>query len=105
MIRSRRPVKSTEQLKEEQYNYLLEDIERKLRDNQIAVAKKYFRELKKSCNSVVQENQQLKEYIKNIKKGTKSTYSSRNRKNSQGKETIFGLNHHQKNIKKYSMKN
>ena len=90
MIRSRRPVKSTEQLKEEQYNYLLEDIERKLRDNQIAVAKKYFRELKKSCNSVVQENQQLKEYIKNIKKGTKSTYSNRNRKNSQGKKLFLG---------------
>ena len=47
MIRSRRPVKSKEQLKEEQINYLLEDIERKLRDNQIAVAKKYFREFKK----------------------------------------------------------
>ena len=90
MIRSRRPVKSTEQLKEEQYNYLLEDIERKLRDNQIAVAKKYFRELKKSCDSVVQENQQLKEYIKNIKKGTKSTYSNRNRKNSQGKKLFLG---------------
>ena len=90
MIRSRRPVKSTEQLKEEQINYLLEDIERKLRDNQIAVAKKYFRELKKSCNSVVQENQQLKEYIKNIKKGTKSTYSNRNRKNSQGKKLFLG---------------
>ena len=90
MIRSRRPVKSTEQLKEEQINYLLEDIERKLRDNQIAVAKKYFRELKKSCDSVVQENQQLKEYIKNIKKGTKSTYSNRNRKNSQGKKLFLG---------------
>ena len=47
MIRSRRPVKSKEQLKEEQINYLLEDIERKLRDNQIAVAKKYFSEFKK----------------------------------------------------------
>ena len=90
MIRSRRPVKSTEQLKEEQINYLLEDIERKLRDNQIAVAKKYFRELKKSCDSVVQENQQLKEYIKNIKKGTKSTYSNRNRKKSQGKKLFLG---------------
>ena len=90
MIRSCRPVKSTEQLKEEQINYLLEDIERKLRDNQIAVAKKYFRELKKSCDSVVQENQQLKEYIKNIKKGTKSTYSNRNRKNSQGKKLFLG---------------
>ena len=29
MIRNRRPVKSTQQLKEEQINFLLEDIEKK----------------------------------------------------------------------------
>ena len=56
MIRSRRLIKSTQQLKEEQINFLLEDIEKNLeeynkalslRDNQIAKAKKYFRALKK----------------------------------------------------------
>ena len=64
MIRSRRPVKSTEQLKEEQYNYLLEDIERKLRDNQIAVAKKYFRELKKVAIRLYKKINNLKNILK-----------------------------------------
>ena len=49
MIRSRRPIKSTQQLKEEQINFLLGNIEKNLqehkkviplRDNQIAEAKK-----------------------------------------------------------------
>ena len=49
MIRSRRSIKSTQQLKEEQINFLSEDIEKtleeykkaiSLRDNQIVEAKK-----------------------------------------------------------------
>ena len=49
MIRSRRSIKSTQQLKEEQINFLSEDIEKNLeeykkaialRDNQIVEAKK-----------------------------------------------------------------
>ena len=49
MIRSRTPIKSTKQLKEEQINFLLGDIEKNLQDhkkaiplsdNQIAEAKK-----------------------------------------------------------------
>ena len=72
-----RLTKSTPQLKEEQINLSLEDIEKNLeeykkpialRDNQIAEAKKYFWLLKKSYDSVVQENQHLEQYIKNIKK-------------------------------------
>ena len=56
MIKSRRPIKSMQQLKEEQINILLEDIEKNLeeykkaialRDNQISEAKKYFRGQKK----------------------------------------------------------
>ena len=56
MIRSRRPIKSTQQLKEGQINFLFEDTEKyieqykksiALADNQIAEAKKYFREQKK----------------------------------------------------------
>ena len=76
MIRSCRAVKST-QLKEEQINFLLKDIEQNLeeykkavafRDNQIAEAKKILQGAKNCYDSVVQENQQLKKYIKNIKK-------------------------------------
>ena len=56
MIRSTRPIKSTQQLKEEQIIFLFEDIEKNieqykksiaLADNQKAEAKKYFREQKK----------------------------------------------------------
>ena len=68
MIRRCRPVKSTQQLKEEQIKFLLEDTENNLeeykkavalRDNQIAEAKKILQSAKKSYDSVVQENQQL----------------------------------------------
>ena len=56
MIRSTRSIKSTQQLKEDQINFLFEDIEKNieqykksiaLADNQKAEAKKYFREQKK----------------------------------------------------------
>ena len=77
MIRSRRPIKSTQQRKEEQINFLFEDTEKNieqykksiaLADNQIAEAKNTSGSKKKLCyNSVVKENQQLKEYIQNIK--------------------------------------
>ena len=49
----------------------------------------------------MQENQELKEYIKSIKKGTRSTYSHKNNKNFQDKSTTFKFNHQQKNVKKY----
>ena len=51
-----------------------------IRDNQIAEAKKILRAAKKSYDSVLQENEQLKECIKNIV-GTKSTDNDRNKKN------------------------
>ena len=56
MIRSRTPIKSTKQLKEEQINFLLGDIEKNLQDhkkaiplsdNQIAEAKKILQGAKK----------------------------------------------------------
>ena len=56
MIRSRRPIKSTQQLKEQQINFLLGDIGNNLqehkkaippRDNQIAEAKKRLQGAKK----------------------------------------------------------
>ena len=68
MIRGCRPAKSTQQLKEKQIKFLLEDTENNLqeykkavalRDNQIAEANKILQSAKKSYDSVVQENQQL----------------------------------------------
>ena len=68
MIRCCRPAKSTQQLKEKQIKFLLEDTENNLqeykkavalRDNQIAEANKILQSAKKSYDSVVQENQQL----------------------------------------------
>ena len=55
MNRKLRPTKSSYQIKEEQINFLLEDVEKsleeykkaiKLKDKQLAEAKKYFREQK-----------------------------------------------------------
>ena len=68
MIRCCWPAKSTQQLKEKQIKFLLEDTENNLqeykkavalRDNQIAEANKILQSAKKSYDSVVQENQQL----------------------------------------------
>ena len=77
MIRSRKPIKSTQQLKQEQINFLLEDVQKKLeeyekaialRDNQLAEAKKKLQGAKKRYNSVLKEKKQIKEYIQYIKK-------------------------------------
>ena len=71
-----RPLKSSYQVKEEQVNFLLEDIERNLeeyekaieiRDKQLADTKKMLKNAKTSYNSIVKENKQLKEYIASIK--------------------------------------
>ena len=76
MIRKLRPTKSAYQIKEEQINFLLEDVERNLeeykkaikrRDRQLADAKKILKNAKISYDSIIKENKQLKEYIANIK--------------------------------------
>ena len=69
MNKRSRPLKSYYQIKEEQVNFLLEDIERDLveykkaieiRDKQLADAKKILKNAKTSYNSLVRENKQLK---------------------------------------------
>ena len=76
MNRKLRPTKSTYQIKEEQLNFLLEDIEKdwkeykkaiELRDKQLAEAKKILKGAKNRYDSLLKENKQLKEYIVNIK--------------------------------------
>ena len=73
-----RPLRSSYQIKEEQLNFLLEDIERNLeeykkaieiRDKQLADTKKILKNAKISHNSVVKKKKKkkLKEYIANIK--------------------------------------
>ena len=71
-----RPLKSSYQIKEEQVNFLLEDIERNLeeyekaieiRDKQLSDAKKILKNAKTSYDSIVRKNKQLKEYNANIK--------------------------------------
>ena len=75
MNKRSRPLKSSYQIKEEQVNFLLEDIERDLveykkaieiRDKQLADAKKILKNAKTSYDSIVREKK-LKEYIANIK--------------------------------------
>ena len=69
MNRKFRPTKSTYQIKEEQVNFLLEDIEKnlegyknavELRVNQLAEAKKLLKGAKNSYYSLLKENKQLK---------------------------------------------
>ena len=66
MNRKLRPTRSTQQIKDEQINFLLEAIE--LKDKQLLDIKKVLQGAKKSYHSVVLENKQLKEYVANIKK-------------------------------------
>ena len=77
MNRKLRPSRSTQQIKEEQINFLLEDIETnleehkkaiELKDKQLSNIKKVLQGAKKSYDSVVVANKQLKEYVANIKK-------------------------------------
>ena len=76
MNRKVRPIKSFYQIKQEQVNFLLEDIEKKLEenkkavevtDNQLTEAKEVLKGAKRSYDSLVKENKQLKEYIKRFK--------------------------------------
>ena len=71
-----RPNKSSQQIKEEQINFLLKEVEKKLdeykkalelKDKQLSDVKRILQNAKISYNSVIRENQELKKYIENIK--------------------------------------
>ena len=77
MNRKLRPTKSLYQLKDEQVNFLLEDIEKNLeeykkigetKDKQLTEAKKILQGAKNSYETLTKGNKQLKEYIVKIKK-------------------------------------
>ena len=76
MSRRLRSNKSSQQIKEEQINFLLEDVEKnldeykkalELKDKQLSDVKRILQNAKISYNSVIKENQELKKYIENIK--------------------------------------
>ena len=75
MNRKLRPTKSTQQIKEEQINFLAEDVEKileeykkaiKIKEKQLTDIKKILQGAKKSYDSVVKENTELKKCIENI---------------------------------------
>ena len=76
-----------------------------LRDNQIAEAKKILQGAKKTYNSVVQENQQLKEYINNIKKRYQEHLKQQEQKEFSRQKNYFRAQPPPKKYKKYTTKN
>ena len=76
MSRRIRSNKTSQQIKEEQINFLIEDIEKNLdeykraleiKDKQLSDVKRILQNARISYNKVVRENQKLKKYIENIK--------------------------------------
>ena len=76
MSRKLRPTRSTQQIKEKQINFLLEDVEKNLeeykkaietKNKQLSDIKKILQGPKKSYDSVIKENQELRKYEENIK--------------------------------------
>ena len=76
MNRRPRPTRSNQEIKEEQINFLLEDTEKNIeeykraiesRDKQLSDIKKFFQGAKRSYDSVIKENTELKQYIEYIK--------------------------------------
>ena len=102
-----RPTKSPYQIKEEQVDFLLEDIEKnleeykkvvELRENQLAEGKKVLKRTKNIYYILVKENKQLKEYILNIKDKFKQYQQQQQQQQFlRGKEYF---QRPQKNIKK-----
>ena len=108
MNRRLRPTRSTQKIKEEQINFLLEDVEKNLeeykkaiesRDKPLSDIKKNLQGAKKSYNGVVKENIELKKYIENIKQRSNCTKNENNKNILTKKGNTLGKNN-LKNIKK-----
>ena len=76
MIKTRKLNRTSQQIKEEQKNFLLGDVEKnfgeykkslKLRDKQLPDTNKILISARNSYNKTVAENKELKTYIQNIK--------------------------------------
>ena len=111
MNRRLRPTKSTQQIKEEQINFLLEDVEKKLeeykkatelKNQQLADIKKILQSAKKSNDSVVQLNNE-KNILKILNIDTNNISNSSSEITLKKKENILSESH-KKNIKKLCTK-
>ena len=115
MNRKLRPTKSTQPIKEEQINFLLEDVEKnleeykktiKIKDKQLSETKEILQGAKKSYDSVVKENTELKKYIENVKQRHQQYQKKKKKKLKKKQQEYFDREKeyfrqsNQKNIKK-----
>ena len=82
MSKSRKAFQSRQQIKDEEINYLLGDVEKnleeyrnplELKEKQLSDAKKILLSAKQSYDKTVDENRDLKAYIENLKQRFQST--------------------------------
>ena len=104
--------KTTQQIKEEQINFLLEDVEKnlveykkalELKDKLLSDIKKFLQGAKKSYDSIVIENKELKNTLQTLNKGIRITNNS-NKTNILKEKKIILKKNRQKNTKKFFMK-
>ena len=104
--------KTTQQIKEEQINFLLEDVEKnlveykkalELKDKLLSDIKKILQGAKKSYDSIIIENKELKNTLQTLNKGIRITNNS-NKTNILKEKKIILKKNRQKNIKKFFMK-
>ena len=104
--------KTTLQIKEEQINFLLEDVEKnlveykkalELKDKLLSDIKKILQGAKKSYDSIVIENKELKNTLQTLNKGIRITNNS-NKTNILKEKKIILKKNRQKNTKKLFMK-
>ena len=104
--------KTTQQIKEEQINFLLEDVEKnlveykkalELKDKLLSDIKKILQGAKKSYDSIVIENKELKNTLQTLNKGIRITNNS-NKTNILKEKKIILKKNRQKNTKKLFMK-
>lgn len=104
--------KTTQQIKEEQINFILEDVEKnlveykkalELKDKLLSDIKKFLQGAKKSYDSIVIENKELKNTLQTLNKGIRITNNSSKTNILKEKKIILKKNR-QKNTKKLFMK-
>ena len=112
MNRYKKQNRTTQQIKEEQINFLLEDVEKNLeeykralvlKEKQLSDAKKILASAKNSCDKTVAENKELKGYIQNIKQGFQN-YQQQQQAQFLENQKNTTKNENQKDIKKVFMK-
>ena len=98
MNRKLRPVKSPYHVKNEQANFLLEDIEKNLeeyrkiiktKDKQLPETKKILQGAKSSYSALTKENKQLKEYIEKIEQQYKQQQQQHQQQYFQQEQSYF----------------